>query len=123
MCFVWNRDDIMLVYHVTSAKFKVHAHMRTKIARAGARCHYSIFVRKEVQKENVGVNSQAMAHLNSSNSSSDRSPSPVRGKRPARSKRVPSKYRQEVDEEEDAIMTFEELELEQTSKCKFIQLA
>ena len=61
-----------------------------------------------------------MAHLDSPISTSDGSPSPVRGKRPARSKKVPAKYRQELDEEEDVIMTFEELELEQSSKCKFI---
>ena len=67
----------------------------------------------------VGV-VKPMAHLDSSNSTSDGSPTPTRGKRPTRSKKVPAKYRQELDEEDDTILTFEELELEQSSKCNKI---
>lgn len=51
-----------------------------------------------------------MADLYSSNSTTDGSSSLVRGTRPTRSKKVPAKYHQELEEEDNTILTFEELD-------------
>ena len=58
-----------------------------------------------------------MAQLNSSSSSSSSvSPSPVRVfKRPSRSRKLPAKLR-ELQHDDEVPITFEELELEQSSK-------
>ena len=105
--------------HVTdqqSSKYvSKHTQCLQKNARAGTRCH--LFKLRRSIDVKIGI-CQAMAHLDSSNSTSDGSPSPARGIRPTRSKKVPAKYRQELEEEDNTILTFEELELEQSSVIK-----
>ena len=60
-----------------------------------------------------------MADSSDASSSEGTSPSPVKiNQRPIRSKKLPAKLRQLQDEDEE-IFTFEELELEQSSKCDF----